>query len=192
MTTQPSPKITQPPSTTLGKIPKQYQRYKHLFIEKQGTKALPKHQPWDYEIKLKKEAILPFSPIYSMNVKQLETLKEYIDDALRKGIIRESKLSAASPVLWAPKAGNPVGRLCVDYRKLNELTIMDRYPLPLAHKLQDRLHGATIFTKLDLRAAFNLIRIKASDEWKTAFRSRFGLYEYLVMPFGLYTALQTC
>jgi len=99
-----------------------------------------------------------------MNVKQLETLKEYIDDALKKGIIRELKLSAASPVLWTLKARNLVGRLCVDYRKLNELTIMDRYPLPLAHKLQDRLHGATIFTKLDLRAAFNLIRIKADNE----------------------------
>ena len=153
---------------------------------------MPKHQPWDHEIKLKKGAIPLFGPIYSINAKQLEMLKEYIDDALRKGIIRESKLSAASPVLWAPKVGNLVGRLCVDYRKLNELTIMNRYLLPLAHKLRNRLHGATIFTKFDLRVAFNLIRIKAGNEWKTAFRSRFGLYEYLVMPFGLYTAPQTC
>jgi len=68
---------------------------------------------------------------------------------------------------------------------------MDRYLLLLAHELRDRLYGATIFTKLDLRVVFNLIRIKAGDEWKMAFRLRFGLYEYLVIPFGLCTAPQT-
>jgi len=99
-----------------------------------------------------------------MNAKQFETLKEYINDALKKGIIRKLKLLAANPVLWAPKARNLVGRLCVNYRKLNELTIMNRYLLPLAHELRDRLYEVMIFTKLDLRVAFNLIRIKAGDE----------------------------
>jgi len=75
---------------------------------------------------------------------------------------------------------------------LNDITVKNRYPLPLAHELRDRLLGATIFTKFDLRAAFNLIRIKKGDKWKTAFRSRFELYEYLVMPFSLTNVPTTC
>ena len=127
-----------------------------------------------------------------MNADQLKNLKSYIDDALKKGFIRESKLFAGYLVLFVPKLGGGPDRLCVDYKKLNDITIKDRYPLPLAHKLRDRLLGVTIFTKLDLRTAFNLIRIKKGDKWKMAFRLRFGLYEYLVMPFGLTNAPATC
>ena len=79
-------------------------------------------------------------------------------------------------------------RLCVDYRQLNEITIKNRYPLPLISELRDRLQGAQWFTALDLKGAYNLIRIKHGEEWKTAFRTRYGHYEYLVMPFGLTNA----
>ena len=75
--------------------------------------------------------------------------------------------------------------MCVDYRQLNEITIKNRYPLPLIAELQDKLYGAKYFTTLDLKGAYNLIRIKDGEEWKTAFRTKRGLYEYLVMPFGL-------
>ena len=81
--------------------------------------------------------------------------------------------------------------MCVDYRGLNKVTIMNRYPLPLMNELRDRVRGAKIFTKLDLKAGYNLIRVKQGDEWKTAFCSRYVNYEYTVMPFGLPNAPAT-
>jgi hypothetical protein len=83
-------------------------------------------------------------------------------------------------------------RLCVDYRALNAITKKNRYPLPLIEETLRQVAGARYFTRLDLRSAFNLIRIKAGDEWKTAFRTRYGLFEFLVMPFGLTNAPASC
>jgi hypothetical protein len=82
-------------------------------------------------------------------------------------------------------------RLCVDYRGLNKVTIKNRYPLPLINEAIDRLVGAVRFTKVDLKDAYHRIRIKLGDEWKTAFRTRYGHFEYQVMPFGLTNALAT-
>ena len=79
-------------------------------------------------------------------------------------------------------------RPCVDYRKLNEITIKDRGPLPLINETLDRLQRAKIYTKLDLQNPYNSIRIKEGDEWKTAVRTRYGLFEYLIIPFGLTNA----
>jgi hypothetical protein len=81
--------------------------------------------------------------------------------------------------------------LCVDYRGINKITIPNRYPLPLIQELQDRIQGAQWFTKMDLESGFHLIRIREGDEWKTAFRTRYGLYEYTIMPFGLTNAPST-
>ena len=120
----------------------------------------------------------------------LRTLKEYINENLAKGFIRASASPVGSLVLFVPKKDG-TKRLCIDYRKINEITIKDRYPLPLANELRDRLQGAKIFTKLDLRGAYNLVRMKEGEEWKTAFRIRHGHYEYLVMPFGLINVLAT-
>ena len=78
--------------------------------------------------------------------------------------------------------------MCVDYRGLNKITVKNRYPLPLISGLFDQLSQAKIYTKIDLRGAYNLVRIKAGDEWKTAFRTRYGHFEYNVMPFGLTNA----
>ena len=82
-------------------------------------------------------------------------------------------------------------RLCVDYCGLNRITIKNRYPLPLISELLERLGATTVFTKLDLRDAYYRLRIKEGDEWKTAFKTRYGLFEYLVMPFGLANAPAT-
>ena len=79
-------------------------------------------------------------------------------------------------------------RLCVDYRALKRLTIPNKYPLPLISELLDKTRGGKWFTRLDLKNAYNLIRIAAEDEWKTAFRTKQGLFEHTVMPFGLTNA----
>jgi hypothetical protein len=110
---------------------------------------------------------------------------------LAKGFIRELLSPVGIPMFFVPKPGDTKERLVVDYRKLNTITIKDRYPLPLASELRDRLGRAKIFTKLDQRSGFNLIWIKEGYEWKTAFRTRFGHFEYLVMLFGLTNAPAT-
>lgn len=173
----------------LDGVPKEYHRFKEIFREKIED-ALPKHQPWDHEINLKPDTEPRFGPLYPMSEKELQAMREYLDLLLKKGYIRPSQSSAGSPVLFVPKPGGKL-RLCVDYRSLNDITIKDRYPLPRIDELRDRLSGARFFTKLDLRDGYHLIRIKEGHEWKTAFRTRYGLYEYLVMPFGLTNAPAT-
>lgn len=103
---------------------------------------------------------------------------------MRKGFICASTSSAASPVLFVKKPGGGL-RFCVDYRKLNAITIKDRYPIPLIQETLNRLSQACWFSKFDVIAAFNKMRIQEGEEWKTAFKTLYGLYEYLVMPFGL-------
>jgi len=171
-------------------IPEQYKKYEHVFKEPGIHEALPEHKPWDHEIILEEGKMPVHTPIYSMSADELKRLREYIDDNLAKGWIRESASQVASPTMWVPKKDGP-DRLVVDYRKLNALTKKDRYPLPLATELRDRLGGATIFTKMDLRNGYHLIRMKEGEEWKTAFKTRYGLYEYQVMPFGLTNAPAT-
>jgi hypothetical protein len=117
-------------------------------------------------------------------------LREYLDTALKKGWIRASKSLSAVPILFVPKKDEG-DRLCVDYRSLNRVAIKNRYPLPLISELLDRLGHAKVFTKLDLRDAYHRLRIKEGDEWKTAFKTRYGLFEYMVMPFGLANAPTT-
>src|ERR1700742_367100 len=107
-----------------------------------------------------------------------------ITDLLDKGWIRASSSAAGAPVLFAKKPGGGL-RFCVDYRALNAITKHDRYPLPLIRETLRSLAKARWFTKIDVRAAFHPIRIKEGDEWKTAFRTRYGLFEWLVTPFGL-------
>ena len=96
-----------------------------------------------------------------------------------------------APILFVPKKEGRGLHLCVDYRGLNKVTILNRYPLPLMNELRDRVRGAKIFTKLNLKSGYNLIQIKEGNEWKSAFRTRYGLFEYKVMPFGLANAPPT-
>ena len=132
----------------------------------------------------------PYGPIYNLSEKELKVLREYLRDALAKGWIRESSSHAGAPILFAPKKDGEL-RLCVDYRGLNKITKKNRYPLPLIGEILDRLSKAKVYTKLDLRNAYHRIRIREGDEWKTAFRTRYGHFEYLVLPFGLTNAPAT-
>lgn len=171
----------------LNKLPQAYTAYRSLF-DKETAAKLPKHTKFDHAITLKEGSKPPFGPIYSLSQVELETLREYLERMLREGKIRPSESPAGAPILFVPKTGGRGLRLCVDYRKLNAITIPNRYPLPLMQELQDRVQGATVFSKLDLKNGYNLLRIKPGDEWKTAFRCRYGHFEYLVMPFGLINA----
>ena len=170
--------------------PEEYKEWSALFEEEEGAYVLPKHQPWDHEIKLQPGSQPTFGPLYKCTGKELASLKKYIEEGLAKGIIRKSESPAASPILQVPKKDGTL-RPCVDFRKLNAITVKNRYPLPNISELQERLQGARWFTAFDLKLGFNLIRMKEGEEWKTAFRTRYGLYEYTVMPFGLTNAPAT-
>ena len=114
-----------------------------------------------------------------------------MNENLKKKFIRKLQSSTSYSILFVLKKDGTL-RLCVDYRKLNEITIKNRYSLPNISELQDKLFGAIYFTKLNLKGAYNLIRMKAREEWKTTFRIRYEHYEYLIMSFGLINASAIC
>ena len=167
-------------------IPLKYREFSDVF-EKKNADRLPEHRSYDCPIDLLDGASPPFGPIYGLSEPELEALRTYIDENLAKGFIRHSKSPAGSPILFVKKKDGSL-RLCVDYRGLNKVTIRNRYPLPLIPELLDRLRTGRVFSKIDLRGAYNLVRIRPGDEWKTTFRTRYGLFEYRVMPFGLTNA----
>ena len=167
-------------------IPKAYRDLADVFSPSNAN-SLPPHRDEDHAIELEPGKTPPFGPLYNLSEYQLKTLREYIDENLANGFIRPSKSSAGAPVLFTPKPDGTL-RLCVDYRGLNSMTIKNRYPLPLIDEILDRLSGAQVFTKVDVKNAYYRLRIREGDEWKTAFRTRYGLFEYLVMPFGLTNA----
>ncbi|KAH0841258.1 hypothetical protein FOPE_06543 [Fonsecaea pedrosoi] len=133
---------------------------------------------------------VPWGPLYSMSREELLVLRKTLMELLDKGFIRVSNSPAAAPVLFVRKPGGGL-RFCVDYRGLNKITRKDRYPLPLIYETLRNIGRAKWYTKLDVIAAFHQIRIAKGDEWKTAFRTRYGLYEWLVTPFGLANAPST-
>jgi hypothetical protein len=164
-------------------VPEQYHDYADVF-SKTESKKLPPHRPYDHSIDLEEGTTPPFGPIYSLSQRELEELRTYLDENLRKGFIRTSNSPAGAPILFAKKKDGSL-RLCVDYRELNKITQKNRYPLPLIGDLLDWLKEVKVFTKLDLRAGYNNICIAEGHKWKTAFRTRYGSFEYMVMPFGM-------
>lgn len=178
----------------IEELPPEYMKYKELFLEKEGKAALPEHQQWDHRIPIKPgEELKHKGWLKSLSRKEEEFLKDYIEKLERKGFVRRSIPRAGNHgsishgVLFAPKKDGSL-RPCIDFRPLNDKTIKDHYPIPRQDELQDRLQGAKWFTALDARDAYHLIRMAAGEEWKTAFRTRWGVYEFLVMPFGLTNA----
>jgi hypothetical protein len=171
------------------KLPEHYHEHLSLFDMKIADR-LPPHRPGiDHKIGLEmdengKEKEIPWGPLYDMSREELLLLRKTLTEYLDKNFIRVSSSPAAAPVLFAKKPGGGL-RFCVDYRGLNAITRKDRYPLPLIRETLRSISRAKWLTKLDVTAAFHKIRIAEGDEWKTAFRTRYGLYEWLVTPFGL-------
>jgi hypothetical protein len=142
--------------------------------------------PPDRDIEFSIELLPGTTPIYKrpygMNVKDLAELKKQIDELLNKGYIRPS-----STILFVDKKDG-TRRMCIDYRPLNDVTVKNKYPLPGIGDLFDQMKGAKIFSKIDLRSGYHQLKIRLENIPKTSFTSRYGLYEFTVIPFGLTNA----
>jgi hypothetical protein len=164
-------------------VPKHLWDYGDVFSRRKAER-MPIRKPYDHAIEFEEGASLPKpAKLYPLSPLEKQSLDEWLDEELRKGYIRKSKSPLAAPVFFVKKKDGKL-RLVQDYRKLNAVTIKNRYPIPRITDLIDSLSQAKIFTKIDLRWGYNNVRIKQGDEWKTAFITHRGLFEANVMYFG--------
>ncbi|KAJ9520558.1 hypothetical protein QJQ45_007406 [Haematococcus lacustris] len=152
--------------------------------------GLPPQRAVDHRIEVEPGKRPPTRPTYNMSTSELAELKAQITEMQEKGFIRPSTSPYAAGVLFVRKKDGTF-RMCVDYRPLNRITIKNKYPLPRVENMLDRLHGATVFSKIDLRQGYHQIRIAPEDIPKTAFSTRYGHFEFTVLPFGLCNAPAT-
>ena len=156
--------LEQPDQDRTLQIPMEYQGFRTLFSELEANK-LPPHRPGDHRIQLRQGTAPSFGPLYSLSTQELEALRKWLDENLAKGFIRPSSLPAGSPILFIKKKDGSIRlRVCMDYCDLNHKTIKNRYPLPLIQQTLMQLSKAKYFTKLDIRGAYNLIRVEEGDE----------------------------
>ncbi|CAL1410109.1 unnamed protein product [Linum trigynum] len=159
--------------------------YPEVFPE--DLPGLPPQREVEFDIEVVPGTAPISIPPYRMAPVELKELKEQLEELLEKGFIRPSVSPWGAPVLFVKKKDGSM-RLCIDYRKLNKATIKNRYPLPRIDDLFDQLQGAKVFSKIDLRSGYHQLRVADGSIPKTAFRTRYGHYEFLVMPFGLTNA----
>ena len=167
-------------------VPNIYHHFSDVF-SKGRANSLPLHREYDLKIDIDETAKAPLGPVYPLSQSELGALEEFIDEHLNMGFIRPSNSLFGAPVLFVKKKDGSL-RLCVNFRRLNSITRKDKYPLPLVSDLLAAPSKAKFFTKIDLWHTYHLVWISPGDEWKTAFRTRYGSFEWLVMPFGLTNA----
>jgi hypothetical protein len=149
--------------------------------------GMPLEQKVEFAIELLPRTAPIFKRAYRVSGPELVELKEQIDELSEKGYIQPSTSPWAAPVLFVEKKDG-TRRMCIDYRALNEVTIKNKYPLPRIEDLFDQLRGASVFSKIDLRSGYHQLRIRPSDIPKTTFITKYGLYEFTMMSFGLTNA----
>jgi len=165
-------------------IPQPYRRHARVFSE-EAAQRFPEPRIWDHAIDLKPGApnALP-GKIYSLTAQEQDELKKFIIEHTRKGYIRPSKSPYAAPFFFIKKKDGKL-RPVQDYRRLNQWTVRNTYPLPLIPQLINKARARALFTKFDIRWGYNNVRIRRGDEWKAAFITNEGLFEPTVMFFGL-------
>jgi len=164
-------------------VPDYLREFDDVF-SKESFDVLPESKPWDHAIELVPGAESSGCKVYPLSPSEQRELDAFLQENLDSGHIRPSKSPMASPVFFIKKKDGAL-RLVQDYRALNAVTVKNKYPLPLISELITQLRGAKYFTKLDVRWGFNNVRMKPGDKWKAAFRTNRGLFEPLVMFFGL-------
>ncbi|KAI2647590.1 Transposon Tf2-6 polyprotein [Labeo rohita] len=170
----------------LSGVPREYHDLRAVFSRSRAA-SLPPHRPYDCSIDLIPGSTPPRGKLYSLSNPEREALEKYLSESLAAGTIVPSSSPAGAGFFFVTKKDGSL-RPCIDYRGLDDITVKNRYPLPLMSSAFEILQGAKIITKLDLRNAYHLVRIKEGDEWKTAFNTPLGHFEYRVLPFGLANA----
>jgi hypothetical protein len=162
--------------------------YKDVFSEE--VSGLPLRRDIDFSIELAPGVVLVSRTPYQMSTPKLVEFKFQLKEMMDKGYIQPNVSPWGAPVLFVKKKDGTL-RLCIDYRKLNKVTIKNKYPLPRIDDIFDQFGGSSIFSKIDLRSGYHQVRIKGEDIHKTTFRMRYGHYEFVVVPFGLTNAPAT-
>ena len=172
-------------SFTRGELPRVVCDFPDVFPEE--LPGLPPEREVEFTIDLLPGTAPISTPPYRFAPAELRELKAQLQELQDLGFIRPSTSPWGAPALFAQKKDGSL-RLCIDYRKLNRVTVKNKYPMPRIDDLFDQLRGATCFSKIDLRSGYHQLRVRREDIPKTAFRTRYGHYEFVVMPFGLTNA----
>ena len=165
--------------------------FKNIPVIREFPDVFPEELPGippEREVDLSIEVVQGMTPIsrapYRVAPTELKELKTQLQGLLDKGFIRPGILPWGASILFVKKKDDTL-RMCIDYRQINKVTVKNKYPLPRIEDLFDQLKGASVFSKINLRSGYYQLRVKEVDVSKTAFRTRYGHYEFLVLPFGL-------
>ena len=159
------------------------QAFEDVFQD-EAPKGLPPIRCIQHKIEFIHGATIPNRPAYKANPARIKEIQRQVEELMEKRYVRKSLSPCFVPVLLVPNK-DETWCICVDCRAINKITVRYRHPIPRLDDLLDELHGSCFFTKIDLKSRYHQIRMHEGDKWKTAFKTKFSLYEWLVMSFGL-------